>query len=605
MRLDPAVRGYKDHLDTIFNSVNGASSRLYLDTSSLMWLVKVGRLARAEFIAWCLSLPKGAVRVPVWAAHEFGHHIREKTASRDISELTSEIGSKIDDFVRLAATCSDDLSCRRSGFSDRAHFMNKVRLAAESFKQFARAVSPDEKNMAAATEEVIDFINPLILKSDTQKILREVAPLGTFRYSHRVPPGYLDGGKAENKFGDLVFWEEVIADLGADGTRSWADSGLDTAVIVTADDKTDWVVEGLQIVDLSDAWKKPNRDVGLDTAKAHPMLLHEMRLRTGLTNLQVVHPAVLAIALDVGGRTHQGASTVRNWLSAAYPPVQLGKLPTEVAHAKEPAKPPQVNMADVGVPPCFAACQYDASGFALLNVVERGQELERLVVSTPPTTAGLMGLGVAIAKGAALFDDILESVAQIAGVILGRHGREHANIFVLSALIGTFFADDGRPLRRPKSKLARSLLLQGKDSEFGPALAQLSVLMQSGGAHLPYFPGQQRKRLEVKVVTREQVGQKEKFHVISEIRLDKKLIARHLDERPEKPLRNEIGGADGLVAAADITNFIAGEFLVPIEMLTEVPDRKFKVDEMVAVASLDCSVEGGVEAIDEFGGGDD
>lgn len=54
---------------------------------------------------------------------------------------------------------------------------------------------------------------------------------GNKRYASKIPPGYKDNKKAENKFGDLLVWKEIIG---------YAKSKKVDIILVTHDQKEDW-----------------------------------------------------------------------------------------------------------------------------------------------------------------------------------------------------------------------------------------------------------------------------------------------------------------------------------------------------------------------------
>ena len=60
---------------------------------------------------------------------------------------------------------------------------------------------------------------------------KELCDLGTKRYENEIPPGFLDRGKDENQFGDLIIWFQII---------DYAKSNEKSIVFITDDGKEDW-----------------------------------------------------------------------------------------------------------------------------------------------------------------------------------------------------------------------------------------------------------------------------------------------------------------------------------------------------------------------------
>lgn len=105
MRLDPFVRDYP-FMNDFVEALESGGTRFYLDTSLLMWLIRLGTRARAEFMVWCGGRPKNAVRVPVWAAHELHRHVIGGTVRAHLQKTVNETQSKYDEFARLASECA-------------------------------------------------------------------------------------------------------------------------------------------------------------------------------------------------------------------------------------------------------------------------------------------------------------------------------------------------------------------------------------------------------------------------------------------------------------------------------------------------------------------
>lgn len=107
----------------------------------------------------------------------------------------------------------------------------------------------NNKKMSFTTFDIHDdsvFLNLLELfngktgtpysSKDKEKIEKE----GEERYSKKIPPGYKDAKKEDNKFGDLLVWKEIL---------QYAKSNNVDIIYVTQDKKEDWwnICEGITI----------------------------------------------------------------------------------------------------------------------------------------------------------------------------------------------------------------------------------------------------------------------------------------------------------------------------------------------------------------------
>ncbi len=324
MRLDPLIRDYPTFIDELDQVVRASTTRFYLDTSLLMWLVRVGQEARAEFIAWAIGRGAGTVRVPVWAAHEFHRHIVGGTLSDNLGKSLSEVEGKYDEFSRLAAERIEEGICRRNGFTDSQSFLAAVNQGRVQLGRFRKIIDNNETSMQEAAESVINFVNDRLLTSDVDGILAKLSPGAEIRYSHYVPPGFQDK-KPENRYGDLIIWEELIADVAAAQlTRSGkarVRGQVTTAVLISRDKKTDWVSAAHMVRnDVKPLIRKSNRDEDMDVTLPHPLLLHEFQRRAGAKKLYVTHPAFLSSVLDFSARRRSEASPAKAWLKATHRP---------------------------------------------------------------------------------------------------------------------------------------------------------------------------------------------------------------------------------------------------------------------------------------------
>ncbi len=177
---------------------------------------------------------------------------------------------------------------------------------------------------AGSRQSVINFVNDRLLTSDVDEILAKLSPGAEIRYSHYVPPGFQDK-KPENRYGDLIIWEELIADVAAAQlTRSGkarVRGQVTTAVLISRDKKTDWVSAAHMVRnDVKPLIRKSNRDEDMDVTLPHPLLLHEFQRRAGAKKLYVTHPAFLSSVLDFSARRRSEASPAKAWLKATHRP---------------------------------------------------------------------------------------------------------------------------------------------------------------------------------------------------------------------------------------------------------------------------------------------
>ena len=379
MRLDPFVRDFQQFIDELTEVLDSPQTRFYLDTSLLMWLLRLGSAARSEFLSWCRTRPESSVRVPVWAAHELYRHLTRQTVASNLSSAVSETERKLDDFVRLASERADEEVCLANGYGSRQGFIAEVEQTLAKVKQFAKVVG-NKSTLNGAADEIVGLVNNHTLDTNITELIDSLTNTGDFRYSHLIPPGYLDK-KEENRFGDVIIWEEILADIYVD-----EDSERLHGVLVSRDDKTDWV-SSAPLVNAGTKTTKSNRDLGLDVTRAHPLLVHEFQGRARGDRLYVVHPSFLALTLDYASRKNGNASAVSDWLAAAYRPDLLGRLasadlPTAGPDESAPANPAENQQAQAPVTPRSADSSYSYPSAAELMKLATAEEVNSYLKAT-------------------------------------------------------------------------------------------------------------------------------------------------------------------------------------------------------------------------------
>ena len=238
MVLDQYVRDFKAFMEEFATALDSNRAKFYLDTSFLIWLIRVGAEARRETLEWLQSRSPIAVRVPVWTAHELHRHILRGTARINLKNTVDETRAKLEDFVTMAAERADDRACNTHGFANRTTFVQELQLSSVKFSQLAKVVALDDRSLQRAKQEVIDFANQRMLSTNLDPIIAKLDRTAAFRTSHRAPPGFHDDKKEDNKDGDLVIWEEIVRDLRA--SRDDVAEGRDV-IFISRDQKTDWV----------------------------------------------------------------------------------------------------------------------------------------------------------------------------------------------------------------------------------------------------------------------------------------------------------------------------------------------------------------------------
>jgi hypothetical protein len=253
----------------------------------------------------------GEVRfhVPVWSAHEFfNHHVNDligrklseaaevmrQTADRTYSEIRPFLGESV-----------DERSPEALHLQARDTLVQLKRLAADVGQW-------KEKHYQQHLQEVVELITSLRLRHRPSIIdfMADIDVQERNRYSGRVPPGFKDKHKrpkksepaktdavteflGDNRYGDLMFWREVLEHASADAV-------ITGIVIISNDGKNDWQMGGGRTPDL-DEEMRGLRKGWPPIPTVHPMLLYEANYAAAVTSVMLIDCEYLALLLRKTG----------------------------------------------------------------------------------------------------------------------------------------------------------------------------------------------------------------------------------------------------------------------------------------------------------------
>lgn len=81
-------------------------------------------------------------------------------------------------------------------------------------------------------ELINHLFNNKVLNEINDERQNQIKKDGEIRYSKKIPPGYSDAKKEENKFGDLIIWNEII---------NYAKEKEKPIIFISDDNKEDWI----------------------------------------------------------------------------------------------------------------------------------------------------------------------------------------------------------------------------------------------------------------------------------------------------------------------------------------------------------------------------
>lgn len=383
MKIPIELESSSDFAARVAALVPRGDAFVYVDTSFLMWLTKIGRTSRSQLVDWLVANCPNRVHVPVWSAHEYLRHHVAGTIVTELDQRAKEladIANKTYDYLR--PFLDDPLEL---GAINAETQQVTAREALNKIQQLAKTAKRWNEEYQKHAAEVITFINDYVLgKTRVFEYMSEIEALSKGRFNGRLPPGFQDQRKkaqvvasshedenvgihvGSNRWGDLIFWKEVLAHA--------AEMGAGAIIILINDRKNDWHLGGRGIhgVDedllrLKTRWKP--------VPCIHPMLDLEARVTSGVGDIVLLDaPYLGALLRNMTGEQvkefidvaivpdppRAPAETIRRRALVEEYREQLKLKDAEDAAAKGVNFPDGPQMANV--PAAFARALYNSRG---------------------------------------------------------------------------------------------------------------------------------------------------------------------------------------------------------------------------------------------------
>jgi len=250
---------FREHLSDA--SANTLSCRtIALDTNALLDLYR-RHSSSTESILAALRRIQAQLFLPAQVQREFWlrrdtvlHEVMNADSRQDLSAAERSVKRVVEAAARWDIDAEE--RARLSALVDHTFQELKRATAGKSSTQRAQKalVDPGSDDVLTALTEIFAGRTGEAFAPEVEMRLREEADA---RFGRRQPPGYMDAGKADGGFGDLLVWEQLIARAATDGRP---------VMLVTNDQKEDW-------------WRLLGKNAPMS---ARFELVEEMRARAGV-----------------------------------------------------------------------------------------------------------------------------------------------------------------------------------------------------------------------------------------------------------------------------------------------------------------------------------
>ena len=303
LTIPDVTEGSADFKQRLAILINAPTTHIYIDTSFLMWMTKIGTSSRQELIGWFQQHCMDRVHVPIWATHEYLKHHVAGTIVADLAEKTNEVTDLVGRTYTYFRPFIDEPIGK--GAEDPPTIRANTRAALNMLDRMAATSRHWRKSYQKHASEVIAFINEVTPEQTSiYEHLEDITQAGAARFVGSVPPGYQDRGKKgrepqfkehkdaapadSNRYGDLVFWKELLSHA--------KQANAMAVVVITNDRKNDWHMGGNEEIDI-DSTLLELRSSWKPVPRPHPMLVMEAKLVAEVDQVELLDSAYLGALL--------------------------------------------------------------------------------------------------------------------------------------------------------------------------------------------------------------------------------------------------------------------------------------------------------------------
>lgn len=286
---------FEEYVTEIGDLASDPGTLIFIDTNVVSYLYKLHEAARSEFFAWSDGIAEqGRFFVPAWAANEYLSRVTSNTLASYTPKGKEPTQAKkmLESLHETASLFVDDISLRGIGYvNDRATFLQEFRQAIEALDRFTGVFS-QQFDPGVIHQQVVTHLSPFILNSDLAALCTRAMAEANGRIEHRLPPGFRDDGKPENRLGDLIIWYELLEKSAA------AARDFPKVLFISRDEKSDWVYAPAQRTLLARGIRKPVPNTEPKIKLADPRLVTEFARKTGHGNFTIANLPTLVEGLS-------------------------------------------------------------------------------------------------------------------------------------------------------------------------------------------------------------------------------------------------------------------------------------------------------------------
>ena len=216
---------------------------VFIDTNILIWMFRLNNQSFLELSKLLDNLAfHDCLVIPIWAIHEYNNLLNSNAEiifspfKKQLKSLETEI-NKLEELGRLLV---DDFFSKKHGYKNKKEFIEEIKQENKSLIKKITLLS-DKNNFN--NDERRTYIEDLITKNssriNTTDLLSETSKFD-FRFEHKIPPGFEDELKPNNKYGDLLIWKDIMLNSIKKSSKK--------CLFISLDIKKDWVYSPQKLI---------------------------------------------------------------------------------------------------------------------------------------------------------------------------------------------------------------------------------------------------------------------------------------------------------------------------------------------------------------------
>lgn len=202
-----------------------------LDTNVLLDILRLGK-ELADKALNVLQSKKERIAIPFYVGKEYHKHFVEVVHEQ--AESHGKAKTTIDNTVVVNSLLEAVCKGVRISPSFRSKLIDKYQSATDFLRSEIEKSSDYYKNLEkdkSTINRLASILDGNVMDVYSSETLKKYEEEGAERYKLRMPPGYMDSKKRDNKYGDYIIWKEILI---------YAEKKACDICFVSGDLKEDW-----------------------------------------------------------------------------------------------------------------------------------------------------------------------------------------------------------------------------------------------------------------------------------------------------------------------------------------------------------------------------